>query len=195
MNDTAKVKQSPLIEADDTELIERVGRQDETAFESVLRRHEDKVYRLAFRLLHNREEARDVAQEVFIRIWENPHAWRPKHKFTTWLYRVTTNRALNRLRTLKLKSFFSLSSETTPGIEVVQSGDDPAAESIQREQARVFEHEFNNLPARQRAALHLKYIENLSVSDVAKTLGVSFKSAESLIFRGKQRLRERVDLS
>ncbi len=176
----------------DSELMSRVREGDEAAFEAIVLRWEDLVFNLAMRVIGNREEARDVAQEVFIRLWENPRAWKPEARFTTWLYRVTTNRALNRLRTLKLKSFLSLADYAPDDISSIYPAEAPDAGLIRNEEARRFMREFNRLPPRQRAALHLRYRENLPVAEVAGALVVSLKSAESLIFRGKQTLKKRL---
>ena len=176
-------------EPTDASLMIMVGEGNETAFESLVRRHEDSVFRLASRILNgNKTEARDVAQEVFIRLWEKPRAWKPTARFTTWLYRVTTNRALNRLRSAKLKSFFSLTDYTS---DYFPSSDETPDQRMTREEDEVhFEEKFNKLPARQKAALHLRYREDMSITEVADALGVSIKSVESMLFRAKKTLRE-----
>ncbi len=177
----------------DPELMQRIADGDETAFEIIMRRHEDKVFRLAIRILGgNIEEARDVSQEVFIRLWENPRAWKPTALFTTWLYRVTTNRALNRRRAMKLKSFFSLSEMKDEELPTASEADSPVQTSEKNEDMNRFEIEFNRLPPRQRSALHLRYREEMPVVEVADALGVSVKSAESLLFRAKKTLREKL---
>jgi len=203
----------------------RVRQHDETAFETLVRRHEDRVFALAFRVLQDKEEARDVAQEVFIGIWENPKAWKPEFhpplllkggrkrgvvgqdplrkgklvgqdsvpaRFTTWLYRITMNRALNRRRMLKVKAFLRLSDYDPDDLPIPDPSPTPDEQLDDAERQRVFERAFQRLPPRQRAALHLRYREELPVAEVARALGVSVKSAESLIFRGKAALRERM---
>jgi len=199
-------------ELSDEDLMTLVKEHDESAFEVLLHRHEDRIFHLAFRVIEHREDARDVTQEIFIDLWNNPTAWRPKAKFTTWLYRVTFNRALNVRRSIRFKSFFSLSNlfgsqeaadyslppasrrgikgGTSDDLEQLTADDTPELDLTREEEANRFAEEFDRLHPRQRAALHLRYREGLPVSDVAKALGVSIKSAESLIFRGKRRLKE-----
>jgi len=176
-------------EPTDASLMIAVGGGNETAFEMLVRRHEDTVFRLASRILNgNNAEARDVAQEVFIRLWEKPRAWKPTARFTTWLYRVTTNHALNRLRSTKLKSIFSLTDYTS---DYFPSSDETPDQRMTRKEDNVlFEEKFNKLPPRQKAALHLRYREDMSITEVADSLGVSVKSVESLLFRAKKTLRE-----
>jgi RNA polymerase sigma-70 factor (ECF subfamily) len=198
----------------------RVRQHDDTAFEALVRRHEDRVFALAYRVLQDKEEARDVAQEVFIGIWENPRAWKSvgqtflsvhlplkggiegevvsakkaslPAKFTTWLYRITMNRALNRRRMLKVKAFLRLSDYDPDDLPIPDPSPAPDEQLDDAERQRVFERAFQRLLPRQRAALHLRYREELSVAEVARALGVSVKSAESLIFRGKAALRSKV---
>ncbi|MCF7811337.1 sigma-70 family RNA polymerase sigma factor [bacterium] len=184
-NPTDKISADPS----DASLMKEIINGSEVAFETLMRRHEDSVFWLANRILNgNKEEARDTAQEVFIRLWENPRAWKPTALFTTWLYRVTTNRALNKLRSMKLKSFFSLTDYTSDNFP---SSDETPDERMESKEDEVdFEKKFSKLPARQKAALHLRYREEMSVADVAEALGVSLKSAESLLFRARKTLRE-----
>ena len=179
-------KNSP-VEPTDHELMLQVQQNDEKAFEILMRRHEDAVFRLANRIIGDIEEARDVAQEVFIRIWENPHTWKPTAAFTTWLYRVTMNRSLNRQRTLKVKSLFRISDIRQE--EEPRTDDTPDSDLVRNEQQALFDKQFNLLPARQRAALHLRYREQLPVKDIAAAIGASVKSVESLLFRAKRTLR------
>jgi RNA polymerase sigma-70 factor (ECF subfamily) len=176
-------------ELSDTSLMKEIVNGNEVAFETLLRRHEDSVFRLANRILNgNQEEARDVTQEVFIHLWEKPRAWKETALFTTWLYRVTTNRALNKLRSIKLKSFFSLTDYTSDSFP---SSDETPDQRVERKEDKGdFEEKFNRLPARQKAALHLRYREDMSTAEVAEALGVSLKSVESLLFRGKKTLKE-----
>jgi RNA polymerase sigma factor (sigma-70 family) len=176
----------------DPELMLLVQQRDDNGFEILMRRHEDRVFRLAHSIIGQREDARDVAQEVFIKIWESPHAWKPKALFTTWLYRVTMNRALWKKRGLKLKSIIRLSDIEPEQLPITNSRDLPEEHIIHNETIDHLETELHRLPDRQRIALHFRYREELSVKDVAISMGVSLKSAESLIFRAKKTLKERM---
>lgn len=179
-----------------------VRKQNQTAFDVLICRHEEKLYHLAWSIVRNRDDASDIVQDVFLKLWDNPGAWKPKHsiisreqvKFTTWLFRVITNKALNVQRSKKIRSFLSFSSETEYEIIDVagyqDSENEPDKELVRQEDSQFFERAFNKLAPKQKAALHLRYRENLSVGEIAKSLDVSYKSAESLLFRGKARLKE-----
>jgi len=176
-------------ERSDEELMESVRMRDEAAFETLVRRHEERAYHIAFRVIGKREDARDVTADVFFKLWLKPTMWKPTALFTTWLYRVTVNRALGRLKAQRLKAFISL-SEVTPDEEPPME-DDPADERmIDREDKRRLRSAMKQLPDSQRLALIFRYEFEFSVARIADTLGVTFKSAESLLFRGKQNLKK-----
>jgi len=172
----------------DEELALRVRSRDEHAFQMLLERHEERVFRLAFGVVRRVEEARDVAQEVFLAFWEDPGAFRPSARFTTWLYRVTTNRAISHIRSRAVRRLFTFSDED-PTESVVDDSESAGDRLEREEQSSRIEAEIDKLPPRQRAAVHLRFRENLPVAEVAMALGVSFKSAESLLFRAKEQLR------
>jgi len=183
-----------LVNFSDEDLAVQVRKQDEKAFETLLIRHEDRVYHLALLIVGRTEEARDIAQEVFLAFWEDPGAYRPTARFTTWLYRVTSNRSISHLRTRAIRRIFSFSdndpTETAPDPE------EQADDRVEREERdSSLESEISRLPARQRAALYLRYEEDLPVAEVAASLGISFKSAESLLFRAKTTLREKLKIA
>jgi len=177
----------------DEDLALLVRKRDELAFETLLTRHEERVFHLALRIVGRAEEARDVAQEVFLGYWEDPGAYRPTAKFTTWLYRVTSNRSISHLRSRSIRRIFSFSDNDPT--EVAPDPDESADDRVVREERdATLSNEINRLPPRQRAALHLRYEVGLPVIEVAESLGISFKSAESLLFRAKSTLRDRLNL-
>ncbi|MFH0766456.1 MAG: sigma-70 family RNA polymerase sigma factor [Calditrichota bacterium] len=176
----------------DAELMEGLQAREAEALDILVRRYEDLAFRLAVRMLHQREEARDLVQDVFLDLWTNPQRWKPQAEFSTWLYRVVTNRALNRIRFQRIRRTLSFASQEVNEEELPPSPENVEDIVVKREQSEIFQRQFANLPPRQKAALHLRYEQDLPVGEVAKALGVSFKAAESLIFRGKQTLKKAV---
>jgi len=174
----------------DEELYKSFADGDRLSFEELLNRHQEPVYRLAFRITGNSEEARDIAEEVFINLWENPASYRPVAKFSTWLYRVTSNRSITHIRFRKFRSFFSLSEESHEDQFPDQASDRPDHLAEKADESSRVNRALLKLPPRQRAAIHLRYFEDLSVAEVAEAMELSLKSAESLLFRGKQALRD-----
>ncbi len=166
------------------ELASRVVQRDRTAYALLVQRHLGRVVTIAQRIVLRRAEAEDVAQDVFIKLWQQPQAYLPhKAKFTTWLYRVTVNRALDTVRKVRTTAL-------DPGFDMPDGL--PSAqekmESQQRQQALA--RAMQDLPPRQRAALVLSYQDELSDVQAAESLGISVKAYESLLVRGRKALRE-----
>jgi len=182
---------APSDPATDEELATRVRDGDREAFGELLHRHEDRVYNLARRIVGRSETARDIAQDVFLAFWQDPHSYRPAARFTTWLYRVTSNRSISHLRSSAIKKLFTF-SDYDPGEIAVADEEGADNRLIQSETALTLEREIARLPARQRAVIHLRYTEGLSVAEAATALGISVRSAESLLYRAKETLRDRL---
>ena len=173
----------------DEQLMAMVREREDTAFETLVRRHEERAFNIAFRTLGRREDARDVVQELFIRIWEKPSLWNPTALFTTWLYRVVVNRSLGKLRFLKIRAFVAfddLKQDEEPEAE----DEPPDSGMVKSEQKVKLRKVMKQLPDRQRLALIFRYEFDFSVQQIADSMEVSQKSAESLLFRGKQALKK-----
>jgi len=140
------------------------------------------VFSLANRLLNDRAEAEDVAQESMLRLWKIAPDWRQDEaKVTTWLYRVTSNLCTDRLRKRKGIGLDEIAEpeDDTPGVEAqMQAG----------ERAGALRQALAELPDRQRQAVVLRHLEGLTNPDIAETLDVSVEAVESLVARGKRRL-------
>ena len=166
----------------DEALMARVARGDERAFQLLSRRHLPAMLGLARRILGNAAEAEDVTQEALLRVWTHAPRWQPLAQFRTWLTRVVVNLCLDRKR-------------RAPWVELEAAGDivDPTpgagekAETDERE--RMVTVAVDRLPARQRSAIMLTYVEGMSNAQVAEVLGTSVSAVETLLIRGKQNLR------
>lgn len=185
---------SPCTVDPDRELVLRWHAGDESAFEGLIRRHERRVFGLLLRMLGNVEEAEDVAQETFLNLHRHGHRFRSQSRFSTFVYRVAVNAALNRRRSLGRRR-----SRTEALGRRQQAGDDlpagprgpeDAAAGAQIQQ-RV-QREILGLPPHLQAPLVLFDIEGLSYSDVANVLQVAEGTVKSRIHRARQALRERL---
>lgn len=171
------------LEDPDLDLVRRVGRGDGAACAALIDRHLPRIMALAGRMLGNRADAEEVAQEVFLRVWQQAAGWRPgAAKFSTWLHRVAVNLCHDRLRRRR---------ET--GIEAAgdpPGGEPPPGAGLQRRAvaARV-ERALAQLPARQRSAILLCHYQELGNIEAAAVLEVSVEALESLLARGRRRLR------
>ncbi|MGB8111817.1 MAG: RNA polymerase sigma factor [Pseudolabrys sp.] len=166
----------------DEALMARVARGDERAFQLLSRRHLPAMVGLARRILGNAGEAEDVAQEAFIRVWTYAPRWQPLAQFRTWLTRVVVNLCLDRKRRARWVDLDAAGEVVDPAPRA-----DEKAESNEHEQ--MLTAAIDKLPARQRSAIMLTYVEGMSNAQVAEVLGTSVSAVETLLIRGKQNLR------
>ena len=171
---------------------------DEYAFETLVRRHQTSVLNLIYRYVGDRTMARDLAQEVFIRVWRAAKSFKPKAKFTTWVYRIAANFCLNELKSSSRKKLFfseSLVEEGRPPNE--ESNVSSSAEDmlLAEERTRRISEALHSLPEDQRMALILKRYDNLSYHEIANIMECSVSAVESLLVRAKRNLQEKLIFS
>jgi RNA polymerase sigma-70 factor, ECF subfamily len=179
------------------DLMARIAKGDEDAFEILVNRHRTSVLNLIYRFIGDRTQAKDLAQEVFLRIWQGAKSYKPEAKFTTWSYRITANLCINELKSSRRKRWFPFyrsegDSERT--IEEALPDGSPNAEDvlIARERNRQISEALQGLPANQRIALVLKRYDDLSYNEIAEILNCSVSAVESLIVRAKRTLQEKL---
>lgn len=173
--------------ADDTDdtLIRKLAAGDRTAFPTLLERHLPVIHRLAWRLLGEQTEAEDVAQEAFLRLWNFAPDWRDQGASPrTWLYRVAFNLCQDRLRRRRV-----VFMETVPEVPT-DPADSPSAALQDKQRSAKVQAALDALPERQRAALVLSYYEGLSQAEAAAILEIGEEALESLLARGRRKLRE-----
>jgi len=173
----------------------RTAEGDEYAFEVLVRRHQASVLNFIYRYVGDRTKARDLAQEVFLRVWRAANRYEPKAKFTTWIYCIAANLCLNELKSSgKKKLFFSESSIEEGQTLNEESNVSPSAEDIllAEERSRQISHALQSLPENQRMALILKRYDNLSYGEIAKIMECSVSAVESLLVRAKRNLKEKL---
>jgi RNA polymerase sigma-70 factor (ECF subfamily) len=177
----------------DAELVARARGGDRAAFDALVLRHQDRVYNMAFRMLGDREEALDAAQEIFLAAYRSLGAFESKARFSTWLYRVTVNRCRDELRkrgTAKHARPASLEGAQNRSIEPpAPGGADPARAAEARERHEAVARAIASLPEETRAAVVLRDVQGLSYEEIAEVLGVPAGTVRSRIFRGRAQLR------
>ena len=179
------------------DLMARIAEGDDDAFEILVDRHQTSILNLIYRFIGDRTQAKDLAQEVFIRVWQAAKSYRPEAKFTTWIYRITANLCLNELKSARHRRWFSFNhadEDRVKGIEETLSDGSPTAEDLllARERSRQITEALQSLPANQRMALVMKRYDDLSYNEIAQILDCSVSAVESLIVRAKRNLREKL---
>jgi RNA polymerase sigma-70 factor (ECF subfamily) len=180
---TRSVQAAELVDGD-AELLRAIAGGDRSAFDRLSRRHLDRAYGVALRMTGSRADAEDVVQDVFLRLWQRPEAWRPgQAQFSTWLYRVVVNRCLDLKRRPKGADLDS--------VEEPQDPDANAEDSLlDAERARALDGAVNQLPERQREAIVLTYTAGLRNAEAASAMEISVKAFEALLVRAKRELRD-----
>ena len=168
-------------EDSDGNLVRRCRGGDRRAFEALVVRYERPVYNAALRMLHDREEARDVAQTVFLKVYEHLGDYDPSHKFYSWIYRIALNESINTLQ--RRRPRVALDPELpdgAPGVDV---------EIGQVELAGGIAEAIGALSPEYRAVIVLRHYLGLSYQDAAEVLGVPEKTVKSRLFSARQVLR------
>ena len=180
---TRSVPAAELVDGD-AELLRAIAGGDRSAFDRLSRRHLDRAYGVALRMTGSRADAQDVVQDVFLRLWQRPEAWRPgQAQFSTWLYRVVVNRCLDLKRRPKGTDLDS--------VEEPQDPDANAEDSLlDAERSRALDGAVKQLPERQRAAIVLTYTAGLRNAEAASAMEISVKAFEALLVRAKRELRD-----
>jgi RNA polymerase sigma-70 factor, ECF subfamily len=180
-------------------LLRRLKDRDERAFREVVETHRDRVYNITFRMLGNRAEAEDVAQEVFIAVFKTIHDFRAESKFSTWLYRVAVNHCKNRIKYLARRHDRDREEidETTHGTGVngtiggpVPSSPAKALESAQME--RLMQDAIANLEEDQRIVVVLRDVEDMSIEEICEITGLPDGTVKSRLHRARLVLRKRL---
>lgn len=170
--------------------IEQLHEFDETAFRKLVDDYRNMVFRTCFGIVRNADDADDLAQEVFIEVFNSIATFRADSKVSTWLYRIAINKSLNFIRSQKRKRFFqSIGLTSTPDVPE-QTNSSDLIENDQRKQ--ILDAAIQALPENQRTAFVLHKIEDLSYKEIAEIMNLSLSSVESLLFRAKQNLQKRL---
>lgn len=179
--------------AQDFALMKRIAAGDESAFCRLLERHQDAVVGTVAKMLGSPSDAEDIAQQVFIRVWQNAKNYRPDAKFTTYLFTITRNLVFNETRRRSRKKETRLETGDPSGNHH-EPGDaphrQPDASLLEAELRKAIDQAIASLPETQRLAVILRRYENLSYEEIAKVLDLSVSAVKSQLFRARNSLRE-----
>lgn len=170
---------------DDESLMEHVKKHDHQAFSILVERHSDKFYASSYRIVMNKQEAEDIVQDAFLKLWDRPDIWKTGKgaKFTSWFYKIVMNLSFDRHR--KFKNVKNLEDkEQNLGMAAEQYND------LQKNEEQIaLDHALKLLPEKQLQALNLCFYEDISRKEAADIMSVSVKALESLLMRAKEGIR------
>jgi len=179
----------------DTALMLRVSADDTPSFGLLLERHRSSVVNHLHRLVRNHAIAEELAQDVFIRVYRSRGKYRPDAKFTTWLFRITMNIALNWRRDTRREAGFVRLDREVQGSRKLQISDwEPRADEVlvRAQRAREIRDAVESLPPKQLAAVLMHKYEGMDYGQIAAVLGCSIPALKSLLFRAYETLRRRL---
>ena len=173
--------------ADDIDLIKRFEGGSRSAFEELVHKYQGKIYNLCCYMLHDSDDAKDAAQETFLKAYTGLKTFRANCALYSWLYRIAVNTCLDRKRKSRDTSD---SAEDSPAVEDLPSSG-PSAERLyqSKETGRAIQAALQKLPGALRAAIVLREIEGLSYEEIADTLDTSVGTVKSRISRAREELR------
>jgi len=181
---------------DEAALIRAAQRVDEAAFEQLVRAYDQSVLRLALNLLRSPDDASDVYQEAFLRVYRNLHTFRFDCSFHTWLYRIVTNLCLDHLRKRKVRREESTVVETGEGpldrmdsLAEERAHGDPQRNLLSRELRAKIEAVLSELTPRERVVFELRHYQGMRLRAIGEMLGTSEEAAKNCLFRATQKMR------
>jgi len=173
-------------------LIDRCLRHERSAFRQLVEEHQHYVFALAFRVLRDEEDARDVTQEPFIRVWKKLYTYDIRTKFTTWLYTIATNLAYDQLKGNRRKRQ-RLSVVESSELDNIAAPTGVEARIVTRDLAEKITALAGGLPPKQQKVFILRDLQDLSVDEVARVLSMSVNSVKTNLCYARRSIREKMD--
>jgi RNA polymerase sigma-70 factor (ECF subfamily) len=176
-------------EPDDRQLVEQIRSGDDGAFEMLVRRKTSKVYGLCYRVIGNSEDAKDISQLVFIKLWENIEKYDAQYAFDTWLYRMVTNVAIDFMRNKQ-----SRDNAVNSNLRLVKTAVDPEQTvTVQRKEVEaVFNAVSDALSPKQKSIFVMSEMEDLRSSEIAKILGCQESTVRNHLFNARKVMQQQL---
>ena len=176
----------------DEQLVKQFQTGDHRSFDELMRRYQEKVLNTCYRFIGQEDEARDATQDIFVKVYWALDSFKPKAKFSTWLYRIAVNHSLNVVRSKKRRAWMKrlnlMGGEKYEIGLIPDHANNPENVIEQQEQSKLVQSMLNALKEEQRIALVLHRFEGLSYKEIAKVMNISVSAVESRIFRARQKL-------
>ena len=175
---------------EEQELIRLVKKGDQEAFRSLVEAHQQRVYNLAYRMVGDAEDAADLTQEVFLSLWRGLGSFRGESALSTWLYRLTSNAAIDLLRRRKRRPVVSLTTEDQEVLDLPDDSASPQKELEKRELREAVRQGLDRLSPDHRQVLLLREMEGLSYREIGEVLHLEEGTVKSRIARARLALRD-----
>jgi len=179
----------------DKQIVQEIKNGKEEAFKELVEKNQEMIINVCNSFVHDREDAMDIAQEVFIKAYNSIHKFKGKSKLSSWLYRIAVNKSLNFIRDNKRKNMLSsldLLFENSPDIsDKTEDDTENIEESFENEEMRAaLKKTIDELPKKQKVALTLNKFEELSYKEIAEVMDISVSETGVLINRAKKQLQK-----
>lgn len=180
------------MENNDIQLMLKFKEGDVSAFGEIFNKYKKEVINTVYRLIGNNDEAEDLSQEIFLRIYNASKRYKPTAKFRTYLHKITMNICLSYLRRKRILQFISLDKFLKEKIDALPDIDNSSAEDIylKKELSNKARKAILQLPTNQRTAIVLKTYNDLSYDEIATALNITPQAVKSLIFRARENLKK-----
>jgi len=175
------------------QLMDCCKQSDTDAFRQIVKRHQGYAFALAFRILCESEDAKDVVQESFIRVWTHRAEYHADVKFTTWLYKIVVNLCYDRLRAKQRREKMFLRQDDRMGEPTEMHSDNPEELAVNRDLAERILHLAAKLPEKQRIVFTLRDIHDQTIEEVAAIVGISPESVRTNLCYARAAIRTRLE--
>jgi RNA polymerase sigma-70 factor, ECF subfamily len=174
----------------DNDLIEIVRKNDPERYAEIIERYQGKLFAYLYRLVGSREEAEDLLQDVFIKTYRNLYSYDVKRKFSSWIYRIAHNEAVNHIKRKSLKRFIPWENITATKDKLEMSSSEEGADNvwIRKEANREVDEAINRLPFKYKQVLILRYYSDKSYEEISEILGKPINTVGTLINRAKKKM-------
>lgn len=180
----------------DEELVAAILEGDELLYAEIVRRYQGRLVNFLFRLLRNMDDAHDLGQEVFLKVYQALDRFDPKYKFSTWLFRVGKNAAIDKIRKrrLKLVSMHRPANESGGARDWDFASHDPSPYGDLRnlERGKAIQQMVADLPAEYRELIELRHFGDLSYDEIAELKQMPLGTVKNKLFRGRQMLKQKL---
>jgi len=180
------------MQGSDHSVVRAVLAGDKDAYGALVRAHSPSVFRVAFRIAGNEADAEEIVQETFLRAYQGLESFEQRSAFSTWIYRIAVNTALNRISQPGVEAEYRHGEETDPEQKTVQvagQGADPERLLLSREIGIAHQMAMQRLTPTEKSAFVLRHLEDRSTNEIAGLLGIAPNAAKQAIFRAVQKLR------